>query len=158
MKRYFIICLIMSTLLTSCASKQDSFALGTKKMDKLYEHVNQRTMNETWEFAFLNDKYWSLQEIEDIYGLDMTKIEEAYVKSSNIEAELSEIAFFKTEQVNDAHINEGIGKRIQAIERKWGSYVPTCAHYIKTAQQGRIGKYYYFIFGKDSEKVVNYIT
>lgn len=150
----FLWCMVV---LSGCGKNQGSFQKGTMDVPSLYQEINGLTVDGKWNMGLLNDEMWNKSNIEQKYHLDMTKIKEAYVKSAVIAPQLSEIAIFKVDQEMDSLLQEGIQYRVTQLKNQWETYIPECNAWIQDAKQGRIGQYYYFIIGEDSEKVVDYI-
>lgn len=157
MKKIIGICICCMMLLCGCGTSKGSFVEGTMNMDMLFDDLSEQINEGDWNMRPLNDIWWDKSQVEKAYHLDMTMISECYVKSSAAEAEFSEIAFFKVPKKYDADMKDAIHSRIEALEKKWGTYMMDAEAMLKSVRQGRIGKYYYMILGDDSKKVVNYI-
>lgn len=97
------------------------------------------------------------REVEALYQLDMTKIESCMVKTAAVQAQLGEIALFQVKKEHEGDVKKAIKSRKEALKKQWGAYVPEAADLLYQAKEGRIGQYYYFVLGSDSEKVVNYM-
>ena len=67
------------------------------------------------------------------------------------------IALFQVKKEHEGDVKKAIKSRKEALEKQWGAYVPEAADLLYQAKEGRIGQYYYFVLGSDSEKVVNYM-
>lgn len=156
MKKILSVLLILF-LFTGCSKSQGTFTEGTKDMDRLYDDICKKINEGEWNMPALDEIWWSQARIEKAYQLDMTMVEEAYVKSSAIEAQFSEIAFFKVTKDNEATIKEAISYRLKSLNQTWGSYMLDAQEQLQNVYQGRIGQYYFMILGEDSKKVVNYI-
>lgn len=152
-----IIGVLFLVILCGCSKAVGSFQEGTMDMDQLYDRISEQIVDGEWNMGMLNDAYWSKNKIEKAYDMDMTQIEDCFVKSSLIEAQFSEIAFFKVDKKYDDMIKKGIEHRLQTLHSTWGSYIEDAQEQLKKVKQGRIGKYYYMILGEDCKKVVNYI-
>ena len=104
-----------------------------------------------------NDLPLNANEIEEYYQLDMTKVEDYLVKTSVIEAQCSEIAIFKVDKEKESYVRNAVSYRRDTLKKNWGTIVEDVSYFMDNALEGRIGAYYYFVVGSDSEKVVNYI-
>lgn len=155
MKQSLLIVLIL--LLCGCTSMKHSFEKGSIDMDQLYANIMEVSAEHHWRYAPLQDTNWTQSEIEKTYHLDMTKVEEAVVRSSVMLSDVSEIAFFKVSEDNESYVIKAIEHRRDEVKQIWEPYKGNATYIIDSAKHGRIGQYYYFILGEDSKKVVNYI-
>lgn len=153
-----LLCVLMCLCLCGCGTKRGSFQDGNKNMDMVFEIINDKIMEGKFHMGLLVDTWWRKAQVEKAYHLDMTRIQECYVKGSAIESQLSEIAFFKVSKKNESYIKKAIAFRLSSLKTVWATHIKDADSIIAACKQGRIGQYYYMVLGEDSKKVVNYIT
>lgn len=156
MKKWMVSVLLVCFLM-GCKADVGTFAKGDKDLSSVFADINEQIDKGTFSMALLQDTPFTKKQVEEAYQLDMTKIEDCMVKQAVIQAQGSEIAFFKVDAANEALVKKGITYRIKMWKQEWGSYMSEADRLVKQAKQGRIGQYYYFVLGSDSEKMVNYI-
>lgn len=157
MKRILFICCLCLILLSGCMTHKGSFQDGNIDMESFFVEVNKRIDDKKFHMAFLDDTPFDKGQIEKAYNLDLTKIEDCMVKSAVIPSQISEIAIFKVSKEHEQLVKDAIAYRTKELEKAWGSYNEEAKFIFYHAAQGRIGEYYYFVLGEDSEKVVNYM-
>ena len=148
MKKLLIIGLLLC-LMSGCQKNTGTFAQGDKNLSSVFADINEQIADGAFSIPLLKDTALSEREVEALYQLDMTKIESCMVKTAAVQAQLGEIALFQ--------VKKAIKSRKEALKKQWGAYVPEAADLLYQAKEGRIGQYYYFVLGSDSEKVVNYM-
>ena len=148
MKKLLIIGLLLC-LMSGCQKNTGTFAQGDKNLSSVFADINEQIADGAFSIPLLKDTALSEREVETLYQLDMTKIESCMVKTAAVQAQLGEIALFD--------VKKAIKSRKEALKKQWGAYVPEAADLLYQAKEGRIGQYYYFVLGSDSEKVVNYM-
>lgn len=150
--------LILSVFLfVGCQGKIGSFIDGDANLALVFDKIQKEIIDEGNSLVLWNDVPLSANEIEKLYQLDMTKVEEYLVKTVVVEAQCSEIAFFKVEKEKESYVKDAISYRKDTLKNRWGTTVEEASYLLDNALEGRIGAYYYFVVGSDSEKVVNYI-
>lgn len=154
-KSWCLLCLCL--LLSGCGNATGSFEQGDKKLDKVFDSIEDHIADQTFAMALLQDQAMDKAQVEKNYHLDMTKIDDCMVKTSLLPAQLSEVAIFKCDKQKDAMLRKGIHYRLQQLDAAWGALVPEAKQLLHDAKQGRLGAYYYFVLGSDSKKVVNYM-
>lgn len=157
MKRTMMICCLCMLFISGCTPHKGSFQDGNLDMESFFVDVNKQIDEKKIHMAFLNDIPFAKGTVEKAYHLDMTMIEDCMVKSALIPSQISEIAIFKVSKEHEQSVKNAIAYRMKALEKAWGSYNEDAKFIFYHALQGRIGKYYYFVLGEDSEKVVNYM-
>ena len=150
MKKLLIIGLLLC-LMSGCQKNTGTFAQGDKNLSSVFADINEQIADGAFSIPLLKDTALSEREVEALYQLDMTKIESCMVKTAAVQAQLGEIALFQGD------VKKAIKSRKEALKKQWGAYVPEAADLLYQAKEGRIGQYYYFVLGSDSEKVVNYM-
>lgn len=150
-------CMCICLFLCGCQSSFGSIEEGTLDMERFSERIEEQIEKNNWRMGLFNEEAWSKHKVEQEYHMDMTKIEDCLIKSSLIEAQFVEIAFFKSEKQYDSMIKDAIQYRLQKLSSTYANYVQDTTKKLSQYKQGRIGKYYYFILGEDCKKVVNYI-
>lgn len=148
---------ILLCLLCGCRENNGTFAQGDKNLSSVFSDINEQIADGAFSIALLKDNALSDREVETLYHLDMTKIDGCMVKTAAVQAQLGEIALFKVKKENEGEVKKAIKSRKEALKKQWGAYVPEAADLLYQAKEGRIGQYYYFVLGSDSEKVVNYM-
>lgn len=156
MKKIVPLCCLCFLMISGCSQK-GTFQNGKLDMEHVFIEINKQISTKKIDMAFLNDKALSKQEVENIYKLDMTKIEDCMIKQSFIPTQVCEVALFKVDEINEQVVKDAIQHRLSVLKTTWGRYYEDIDHLQASAKQGRIGKYYYFVLGEDSEKVVNYM-
>ena len=167
MKKLLIIGLLLC-LMSGCQKNTGTFAQGDKNLSSVFADINEQIADGAFSIPLLKDTALSEREVEALYQLDMTKIESCMVKTAAVQAQLGEIALFQVKKEHEGDVKKAIKSRKEALEKQWGSemcirdrqwgaYVPEAADLLYQAKEGRIGQYYYFVLGSDSEKVVNYM-
>ncbi len=150
--------LILSLLfIVGCQGKIGSFIDGDANLALVFDKIQKEIIDEGNSLVLWNDVPLSANEIEKLYQLDMTKVEEYFVKTAVVEAQCSEIAFFKVDKEKESYVKDAISYRKDTLKNRWGITVEEASYLLDNALEGRIGAYYYFVVGSDSEKVVNYI-
>lgn len=157
MRKMIVLGMLSMLLVCGCSQQKGNFHQGNLDMERIFIEINKQISTKTIDMAFLNDKALSKQEVEDKYTLDMTKIETCMVKQSFIPTQVSEIALFKVAEKDEQVVKDAIQHRLATLETTWGRYQKDVDDMQANAKQGRIGRYYYFVLGEDSEKVVNYM-
>ncbi|MCR0262584.1 DUF4358 domain-containing protein [[Clostridium] innocuum] len=156
MKKLIMIGLLLC-LMSGCGKDYGTFEQGDKELSRVFSDINEQIDKGSFSIPLLNDRALSDREVETLYHLDMTKIADCMVKTAAIQAQLGEIAIFKVEKKNESYVKKAIESRKEALKKQWGSYVEEADSLLYQAKEGRIGQYYYFVLGSDSEKVVNYM-
>ena len=82
---------------------------------------------------------------------------EAYVFSSVVKPQLGEIAFFQADDTVLDEVKNAISYRKENILNTWKNTIPGLEKRINASWEGKIGQYYCFVLGTDTEKVVNYL-
>lgn len=150
--------LILSLLfIVGCQGKIGSFIDGDANLALVFDKIQKEIIDEGNSLVLWNDVPLSANEIEKLYQLDMTKVEEYFVKTAVVEAQCSEIALFKVDEEKESYVKDAISYRKDTLKNRWGITVEEASYLLDNALEGRIGAYYYFVVGSDSEKVVNYI-
>lgn len=157
MKRKIMIIMFCLFFMTGCSHGIGSFEKGDLDLNAFFTDINKQIGEETFHMPLLNDQAWSKKNVEKKYHMDMTILEDCMVKSSLVDLQTAEIAIFKAPKEKDARISKGIHYRLDILHKSSGSYNEEIKNWIHNAKQGRIGEYYYFVLGEDSEKVVNYM-
>lgn len=153
-KLYLCLCCI---LLTACQASHGSFEDGDKELSYVFTCIENKIQNKTLQMPLLNQQMLSGIEVEEGYALDLTKVDDYMVKTAVVEAQIGEIALFKVKDEYVDVVKEAISYRKEKLKETWGNYVKQADTIINQAQEGKIGQYYYFVVGSDSEKVVNYM-
>lgn len=156
MKKLVMIGLLLC-LVSGCRENSGTFAQGDKNLSRVFADISEQIEEGAFSIALLKDTALTDKEVEALYHLDMTKIDDCMVKTAAVQAQLGEIAIFKVEKKNEDYVKKAVDSRKEVLKKQWGSYVPEAADLLYQAKEGRIGQYYYFVLGSDSEKVVNYI-
>ena len=151
MKKLLIIGLLLC-LMSGCQKNT-----GDKNLSSVFADINEQIADGAFSIPLLKDTALSEREVEALYQLDMTKIESCMVKTAAVQAQLGEIALFQVKKEHEGDVKKAIKSRKEALKKQWGAYVPEAADLLYQAKEGRIGQYYYFVLGSDSEKVVNYM-
>ena len=146
MKKLLIIGLLLC-LMSGCQKNTGTFAQGDKNLSSVFADINEQIADGAFSIPLLKDTALSEREVEALYQLDMTKIESCMVKT----------ALFQVKKEHEGDVKKAIKSRKEALKKQWGAYVPEAADLLYQAKEGRIGQYYYFVLGSDSEKVVNYM-
>ena len=156
MKKLLIIGLLLC-LMSGCQKNTGTFAQGDKNLSSVFADINEQIADGAFSIPLLKDTALSEREVEALYQLDMTKIESCMVKTAAVQAQLGEIALFQVKKEHEGDVKKAIKSRKEALKKQWGAYVPEAADLLYQAKEGKIGQYYYFVLGSDSEKVVNYM-
>ena len=149
-------CLLWIVLLLGCKDTIDYFHDDTIQVERLFDEIQQNTLDRVWEFGLLEEQFWNRARIAEEYGIN-TKGMEVYIKSAVSEAELCEIAIWKKDTNDDKLIYNAFRYRLEHLEERWGDYLVKADALLKDPAIGQLGSYYYMILGEDNEKVVHYI-
>lgn len=150
-------CLFWIVLLLGCKDTIGYFHDDTIQIERLFDEIQQNTLDHVWEFGLLEEQFWNRARIAEEYGIN-TKGMEVYIKSAVSEAELCEIAIWKKDTNDDKLIYNAFRYRLEHLEERWGDYLVKADALLKDPAIGQLGSYYYMILGEDNEKVVHYIT
>lgn len=151
-----LILVILFTMLCACSTSDGSFQKGDIQYDTLFDNINKKIQREDWDIAVLNDQALTAQDVESQFHLDMTKIDSFMIKRSLLALEPGEIAIFKVSQEYDEEIENALQQHKMDIVTE-NTFISNIEELLEQSQMGRLGEYYYFILGHDSEKVVHYM-
>lgn len=154
MRKFFYICCF---LLVGC-SNNGSFEKGIHDFTPIIRYVNAQIDKGEWEFGLFHENSLSIEEINQQYDISLTTEDQVVVYTSISQAQISEIAFFSMDTQSEERVKQAIAYRKKQLHDRWDTYIMHAKDVIEKAQEGRIGKYYYFIVGIDAKNMVNYIS
>lgn len=154
MKKFFF---IFCFLLVGC-STNGSFEKGIDDFTLIIQYVNQKVEKHEWNFGLFQENSIATEKVKQLYALDDAIASQARVYLSISAAQVSEIAFFLIDDMTQDTVKDAIMFRKQQLHEQWDSHIEEAKLLIEQAEEGRIGKYYYFIVGTDAKNMVNYIS
>ena len=149
-------CMFAFLCLFGC-DKMGSFEKGNLNVEKVIYNINKQITDKTLEMELLNEIPWEDTKIEEEYGFVVAHAKEAYVFSSVVKPQLGEIAFFQADDTVLDEVKNAISYRKENILNTWKNTIPGLEKRINASWEGKIGQYYCFVLGTDTEKVVNYL-
>ena len=93
-------CLLWIVLLLGCKDTIGYFHDDTIQVERLFDEIQQNTLDRVWEFGLLEEQFWNRARIAEEYGIN-TKGMEVYIKRAVSEAELCKIAIWKKDTNDD---------------------------------------------------------
>lgn len=142
MKKIKIICFIfISLLLVGCSQSNDINTIDMNDTSKIIEKnlKNMKEVNKT--------------DLEDIYSLDLSNIDEIIVKE-NSNGDL--YAIVKAKDIQS--VKESMNDYFEKIKQFNQSYSPERLEILENRLEKQIGNYLIYIVAKDADKIYDNIT
>ena len=152
-----IVCCMICIFLFSGCFDTGSFEKGNIKEEEVIYRLNEHILKEEWNMDFLNENVWEQQRIENNYGINIHQFENVYIFSSVLASQMEEVAFFHVDTSNVNIAKQAVSQRKKALLEEAKTQKMDEKILEKTMWEGKIGEYYCFLVGTDTEKVVHYL-
>lgn len=144
----FVLCLGVMTSCLGSGSSSKKISLST---DEIYEKAISGV-----ELPKLQKL--SSSELESLFNLKSSNVEEYTVCISMMNVQASEIAVFKfSSKEQESEIDKAIEKRLKDLDATWGSYLPAQHELVKNVKKFSHGDVKGYVIAEDADKIISNI-